>query len=143
MLTAVENGGVNETLKRFWELESIGIAEIEDPVMSQEEECAVADFNRGLNFDGHNYEVRLPWKRDPPKLESNYAQALRRLESVERKLRQDPVKAKAYKTAINEYVEKGFAEEVPDQSDDNGTVRYLPHHAVFRDDKNDKMQNRI
>ncbi|XP_068728870.1 uncharacterized protein [Montipora capricornis] len=103
--------------------------------MSQEEECAVADFNRGLNFDGHNYEVRLPWKRDPPKLESNYAQALRRLESVERKLRQDPVKAKAYKTAINEYVEKGFAEEVPDQSDDNGTVRYLPHHAVFRDDK--------
>ena len=135
MLTVVENGGVNETLKRFWELESIGIAEIEDPVMSQEEECAVADFNRGLNFDGHNYEVRLPWKRDPPKLESNYAQALRRLESVERKLRQDPVKAKAYKTAINEYVEKGFAEEVPDQSDDNGTVRYLPHHAVFRDDK--------
>ncbi|XP_068756894.1 uncharacterized protein [Montipora capricornis] len=135
MLTVVENGGVNETLKRFWELESIGIAENEDPVMSQEEECAVADFNRGLNFDGHNYEVRLPWKRNLPKLESNYAQALRRLESVERKLRQDPVKAKAYKTAINEYVEKGFAEEVPDQSDDNGTVRYLPHHAVFRDDK--------
>lgn len=79
MLTVVENGGVNETLKRFWELESIGIAEIEDPVMSQEEECAVADFNRGLNFDGHNYEVRLPWKRDPPKLESNYAQALNKL----------------------------------------------------------------
>ncbi|XP_068738847.1 uncharacterized protein [Montipora capricornis] len=133
MLTVVENGGVNETLKRFWELESISIAEIEDPVMSQEEECAVADFNRGLNFDGHNYEVRLTWKRDPPKLESNHVQALRRLESVERKLRQDPVKAKAYKTAINEYVEKGFAEEVPDQSD--GTVRYLPHHAVFCDDK--------
>ena len=22
-----------------------------------------------------------------------------------------------------------------DQSDDNGTVRYLPHHAVFRDNK--------
>ena len=50
-----------------------GIAEIENPVMSQEEERAVADFNRGFNFDGHNYEVRLPWKRDPPKLESNYA----------------------------------------------------------------------
>ena len=79
--------------------------------------------------------MRLPWKRDPPKLESNYAKALRRLESVERKLRQDPVKAKAYKASINEYVEKGIAEEVPDQSDDNGTVRYLPHHAVFRDDK--------
>ena len=115
MLKVVENGGVNETLKRFWELESIGIAEIENPVMSQEEERAVADFNRGLNFDEHNYEVRLPWKRDHPRLESNYAQAaLRRLESVERKLRQDPVKAKAYKRAIKEYLEKGFAEEVSD-----------------------------
>ena len=57
MLTVVENSGVNETLKKLWELESIGIAEIENPVMSQEEERAVADFNRGLNFDGHNYEV--------------------------------------------------------------------------------------
>ena len=45
------------------------------------------------------------------------------------------MKAKAHKTAINEYVEKGFAEEEPDESDDNGTVRYLPHHAVFHDDK--------
>jgi len=45
------------------------------------------------------------------------------------------VRARAHKTAINEYVEKGFAEEVPDESDDNGTVRYLPHHAVFQDDK--------
>ncbi|XP_068708195.1 uncharacterized protein [Montipora capricornis] len=109
---------------------------MENPVMSQEEERAVADFNRGLKFDEHNYEVRLPWKRDYPRLECNYEQAaLRRLESVERKLRQDPVKAKAYKTAINEYLEKGFAEEVSDQTDENGTVRYLPHHAVFRDDK--------
>ena len=51
MLTVVENSGVNETLKILWELESIGIAEIKNPVMSQEEERAVADFNRGLNFD--------------------------------------------------------------------------------------------
>ena len=113
MPTVVENSGVKVTMKRFWELGSIDIAETENPVMSQEEERAVADFNRGLKFDGRNYEVRLPWKR----LESNYAQALKRLESVERKLMQDPVKAKAYKSAINEYEEKGFAEEVPDQSD--------------------------
>ena len=42
------------------------------------------------------------------------------------------MKAKAHKTTVNEYVEKGFAEEVPDESDDNGTVRYLPHHVVNR-----------
>ena len=43
--------------------------------------------------------------------------------------------AKAYNSAINEYIEKGFAEKVPDQNVEDKIVRYLPHHAVFRDDK--------
>ena len=135
MLTVVENSGLTKSLKRFWELESIGIAETENTVISRKEEVAVADFSRGLKFDGKNYEVRLPWKRDPPKLESNYMQAIRRLGSIERRLRHDPVKAKAYNSAINDYVEKGFAEVVPNENGEDRTVRYLPHHAVFRDDK--------
>ena len=134
MLTTVENSEVTASLRRFWELESIGIKETENPIMSKEEEFAVKDFHEGLNFDGKNYEVQLPWKRDHPKLENNYRQAVKRLESVERKLKLDPQKAEVYSTAINQYVEKGFAEEAPDQSSE-GVVRYLPHHAVFRPDK--------
>ena len=122
-------------MKRFRELESIGIAETENTVMSQEYEVAVADFKRGLKFDEKNYEVLLQWKRDPPKLENNYRQAARRLESIERRLIHDPEKAKAYNSAIKEYVEKGFAEEVSDEDDEDRTLRYLPHHAVFRNDK--------
>ena len=34
MLRVIDNSGVNKT-KRFWELESIGIAEIENPALSQ------------------------------------------------------------------------------------------------------------
>ena len=135
MLTMVENNEVIASLRRFWELESIGITETVNPTMSQEEELAVNDFHDGLNFDGKNYEVRLPWKRDHPKLENNYAQAVKRLESIERKLKRDPEKAEAYTTAINQYVEKGFAEEVLDLTSGGGSVRYLPHHAVFRADR--------
>ncbi|KAL9982837.1 hypothetical protein ACROYT_G004946 [Oculina patagonica] len=135
MLTIVENKEVTTSLKRFWELEAIGITETVNTTMSQEEEYAVADLNDGLNFDGRNYEVRLPWKKDHPKLENNYAQAVKRLESIERKLKRDPEKAKAYTTAINQCVEKDFAEEVTDLSSEDGTVRYLPHHAVFRADR--------
>ena len=135
MLTIVENNEVNASLKRFWELESIGITETVNPVMSKEEEDAVIDFNSGLYFDGSNYQVRLPWKKDHPKLENNYVQAVKRLQSIERKLKRDPEKAEAYTTAINQYVEKGFAEEVPDPSSGGGNFRYLPHHAVFRADR--------
>ena len=122
----MQNNEVTASLRRFWELESIGIVEAVNPTMSQEEELAVNDFNDGLNFDGKNYEVRLPWKRDHPKLENNYAQAVKRLESIERKLKRDPEKAEAYTTAINPYVEKGFAEEVLDLTSGDGSVRYLP-----------------
>ena len=135
MLTMVENNEVTASLRRFWELESIGITEALNPAMSQEEEHAVNDFNDGLNFDGKSYEVRLPRKTENPKLENNYAQALKRLESIERKLKRDPEKAKAYTTAINQYVEKGFAGEVLDLTNGGGSVRYLPHHAVFRADR--------
>lgn len=36
---------------------------------------------------------------------------------------------------MKEYVEKGFAEEVPYENVEDRTTLYLPHHAVFRDDK--------
>jgi len=104
--------------------------------MSQEEEYVVAEFNKGLKLDGQNYKVQLPWrKKDHPRLESNYAQAVKRLQSIERRLKRDPVKAEAYSAAIHQYVERGFAEEVPEQGSENGLVPYLSHHVVFRADK--------
>ena len=45
------------------------------------------------------------------------------------------MKAKANNSAIKEYVEKGFAWVVPDENGEYRTVHYIPHHAVFRDDK--------
>ena len=135
MFAVVENTEINITLKRFWELEAIGISKDESAVQSKDEQRAVEDFNRGLSFDGSNYEVRLPWKQSHADLTDNYQQALQRLEGVERKLKRDPVKAKVYSDAINQYVAKGFAEEVPAKEKQNTGVRYLPHHAVFRNDK--------
>jgi len=135
MLSMVCIDPVTASLKQFWELESIGIVDKNDAFMSVEEEDAVRQFNGGLKFDGERYVVLLPWKRDTPDLHSNYNQAVKRLESVERQLRRNPEKAEAYKSAINQYVEKGYAEEVKETDDQSKKVRYLPHHAVFQEDK--------
>ncbi|KAK3723592.1 hypothetical protein QZH41_001078, partial [Actinostola sp. cb2023] len=135
VLAVVENNEITDSLKRFWELESIGITENKNPVLSKEEQRAIEDFNCGLKFDGSNYEVRLPWKQDCANLGDNYQQAVQRLEGVERRLKREPEKAKAYTDAINQYVQKGFAEEVPNVEEQNTKIRYLPHHAVFRNDK--------
>ena len=60
---------------------------------------------------------------------------MRRLESIKRRLKRDLVKAESYCAAINQYVEKGFAEEVSEQRNEDVIVRYLPYHAVFHADK--------
>lgn len=105
----------------------------EDSHMSVEEEDTVRQFKEGLKFDGEHYEVPLPWKRDAPELKSNYYQAVKRLESTEKLLKQNSEKAEAYKNAINQYVEKGYAVEIKDD-DHNRKVWYLPHSAIFRKD---------
>ncbi|KAL9968105.1 hypothetical protein ACROYT_G026436 [Oculina patagonica] len=74
MLTTVERNNVTASLRQFWEVESIGITETVNLTMSQEEEYAAADFSDGLNFDGRNYEERLPRKKDHPKLERTIMQ---------------------------------------------------------------------
>ena len=108
MLTVIENNEVTTSLRRLWELESIGITEAENLTMSQNEKYAVDEFNKGLKFDRENYEVKLPWRKDHPRMENNYEQVEKRVESIKKRLKRDPVKAEAYSAAINQYVEKRF-----------------------------------
>ena len=103
--------------------------------MSLEEEDSIRQFREGLKFDGERYEVPLLWKSDAPRLKLNYFQAVKRLESLERQLERNPERVNAYKNAINQYVEKGYAVEINESDDSNKRVRYLPHHVVFREDR--------
>ena len=135
MLSTERIDPVTHNLRQFWELKCIGIVDKGDVHMSLEEEESVRQFNEGLKFDGELYEVPLLWKSDAPPLKSNYLRAVKRLEGVERQLRRVPERANAYKDAMNQYVEKGFAVEVKKTVDGNEKVSYLPHHAVFREDK--------
>ena len=75
--------------------------------MSLEEEKSVRQFNKVLKFDGERYEVPLLWKGAAPPLRPNYFQAVNRLKSVERQLKENPEEANAYKDASSQYVEKG------------------------------------
>ena len=137
MFSKVEED-VSKTLKSFWELESIGILNEKSLPMKDDEIYALKQFKEGLSFDGERYEVHIPWKKDHPVLKNNYNQAVRRLIRVEDQLKRNDAKAKEYSKAISQYVKEGFAEEVT--SDDHccktgKRVRYLPHHAVYREDK--------
>ena len=69
-------------------------------------------------------------------LPDNYQLSLRRLNSLLRRLKQQPKLLGEYDKAIREQVEKGIVEVLEDPTAADGErVHYLPHHAVIRYDK--------
>ncbi|XP_064653104.1 uncharacterized protein LOC135503459 [Lineus longissimus] len=135
MFVATKRENVAFELQRFWELESIGIVNDQCVKMSVEDRDAIKTFEDCLSFDGERYTVGIPWKENCPELKDNYSQALRRLESVERRLKVGNQSSLNYKEAIEQYENMGFSEKVKSDADPAKTVYYLPHHAVVREDK--------
>ncbi|XP_003367447.1 Pao retrotransposon peptidase superfamily, partial [Trichinella spiralis] len=117
------------TLKKFWELESIGIQQQEDKTT---QDAVSRQFLDTLTHNGSRYSVGLLWKPGVVQLPDNYALAERRLRSVERRLRKDPTKQREYSAVIEEYLRNGWAEEVTTQIGQPGKTWYLPHHAVYK-----------
>ena len=63
-----EIADLNSTLKRFWDLESIGITPNQEALMTPDEKSAWQKVNESLKFDGKHYEVPVPLKEERPNL---------------------------------------------------------------------------
>ena len=119
---------LDDRLKQFWELESLGVMENETSVYDK--------FVQQIRFDGQRYEVSLPWKEHHPPLRNHLDLCSRRLSSLLRRLRENSQLLYEYDAIIQEQVKKGIVEVVhqPMQSVSDRT-HYLPHHGVVRQDK--------
>ena len=118
-----------DTLKQFWETESIGIKEVSEITKSHD------GFNEQVRFNGQRYEVPLPWRDNHPTISSDYELCVNRLKSLQRKLLKEPELIREYNQIIEEQLSKGIVERVAAEKDnENEDVHYLPHHAVIRRD---------
>jgi len=102
------DGELNNLIKQFWSLKAIGITPQVDRQLIPDERLAVNEVNETLRFNGERYEVAVPWKHDRPYLPSNRQMAERRLQSGEKKLKQDESLAQAYQSVIDDYKSKGY-----------------------------------
>ena len=127
-----EHDELVNTVKKFWETESIGIKEL-----LNEESNENTGIVKPLTYDGKRYVVGLPWKEERELIPSEYQLSRNRLNSLHHKLRQDPELLNEYDRIIKEQLEMGIIEEVKTKIDDkfSADVHYLPHHAVLRRDR--------
>ena len=117
-----------EQVKKFWELEAIGV--------STQEETVHEKFLDTIHLNNGRYEVSLPWKEQHALLPDNHAQAVSRLASVLKCLRKNPGLFEEYNRIIEEQFSRGIiSDDVdPDIPVELGHVHYLPHHPVVRED---------
>ena len=122
------NDELVSNLKRFWDLESLGIVQ-------KNESTASTDILRDITFNGKRYEVGLPWKEEVPSLCNDYELSYNRLTSLVNRLKQTPILLKEYNAIIEEQIEQGIVERVPVEREGNSETHYIPHHGVIRNDR--------
>ena len=127
-----QNDELVESLKKFWETESVGII--------PEDQSLPADKRKpDIDFNGHHYEIGLPWKEDLQPSTNGYRLSESRLRSLHFKLKKDPDLLRDYDRIIREQEQTGIVERVPEEETasnvDKGQVYYSPHHAVIRKDR--------
>ena len=93
-------------------------------------------FVQQISFDGQRYQVSLPWKENTPPLQDNLELCHRRLDSLLRRLKQNPQLLAEYDSIVRDQLSCGMIEVVEDPSSrDHDRVHYLPHHGVVQQDK--------
>ena len=128
---------VDESIKRFWEVEACGSETTKPEIYTKEEQAALTQVKESLSYDTttNRYTVRVPWKPERPKLPDNRKQAMSRLCNTERKLKKDDFTRAEYEKTINSYIEKGYLRRVSEEETTPPEVWYLPHFPVVRMDK--------
>ena len=94
------------SLKRFWELESMGVNSVESEIPSERQR-----FVDNIRFNGTRYEVGLPWKSNHRTIDDDYELCRNRLRSLHQKLLKDPKHLEEYNRNIEEQLAMGIVEE--------------------------------
>ena len=84
--------GLDAQLRSIWELESLGIHEVEKTLYD--------DFSSNITFQDGCYKVSLPWKEFHEPLPDNYYLSLKRLRGLLHRLKQNPEILKEYDSTI-------------------------------------------
>ena len=79
--------------------------------------------------------MRLPWRDNKHDLPVNYELAKKRLKSLQHSLnKRNPELIQRYNEQLLDQLKQGFMETVEEPSFHTGTVHYIPHFPVFKED---------
>ena len=97
---------LNADIQSFWDLETIGIKEIE--IENQSVNPVLEKFEKTIQWVDGRYSVRLPWKENAQgRLVNNKASAMKRLESLSGRLGKDADLRQKYNDYFEDMLKEG------------------------------------
>ena len=108
---------------------------------SMEDPIAYDIMCRKLQYrDGH-YQLPLLWRNDAVKLPQSLGVALKRLDSLKRRLKKDLILHSRYSEQMQTMIDRGYAERVPDHELQPPPRQwYIPHQPVLSAKKPDMVR---
>ncbi|GFS60611.1 DUF1758 domain-containing protein [Nephila pilipes] len=126
-----DDNSVEDTLKLFFELESLGIKD--DPYYHEDDQ-AMNIFKETIQFNNERYVVELPFRKNWKELSDNFSVAKQRFQNLWRRLQRDKILHSQYLKTIQDYLNQGIIEKVKNtEANIHKPVYYLPHQAIKRE----------
>jgi hypothetical protein len=118
----------DQQLETFWSLESLGITR---PTTNNNGSSLSREYQQSAISceDDSSYTAKFMWKDNHPALPSNFSICQKPTRSTVQRLSRSPELLQTYGTIINDQLEKGFIEKIPD-SIPTSNSHYIPHHPV-------------
>ena len=107
---------------------------------SREDRVALDILNESVEFvDGH-FQLPLLWRHKNTRLPNNRLVAVKRLNSLKKRLDRDCSLSTRYCEVMQDYILQGFAEKVETEYVEEGCSWFLPHHPVVNPHKPEKLR---
>ena len=108
------DNNLERLVQKFWEVEDYPSS---NNILTKDEKEAVRIVTESLTYtDSGRYTVGIPWKRKPLSVPNSYAMAMKRLQSTEKRLKDEPKWADEHRQVFQKYLEKGYVSRVHQQA---------------------------
>ena len=128
-------------LSDFWTTETMGVM-VKPCVCDADKLSQTERKERRMIEDscvkiGNQWMIPYPWQKNPNLLPDNKPLAMKRLESLENRLKKNPGQGEAYNKQMEEMEQMKFSRKLSKEEEQayQGPVHYIPHHAVIRPEK--------
>ena len=129
---------IEQHVEKLWDMESV---DEEMPSFSYEDRRVIDLWNQDTRHEDGHYTIPIPWKEGRPNMPNNRYSAVKRLTNLINRLQKTEM-LETYKEKLEKLCTDGYAEPVPESElyVNDGSVWYLPHHAVVSESKPGKVR---